>query len=364
MLRLQSRLLGSFLVASSLVGCAAPSDELDEGQALEGSTQALQTSEVTFPVAVRGTGTATIHAVIYQNNAIATGETALAVHGFTETGTNWDQLSAALFADKLVGKKLKRVVAIDFIGHGNSGFPQNLPNGTFGQLTIEDNVIVLVQSIVALGARQLAPKTIIGHSMGGLAIQAAQQALLSQNSSLAALGINKAVLLAPVPPRDRPWVRPPSGDVTPFLVTDPVLGTYLSLPPGVGGGFVTLAGTVVPNAPTNEQIVARGYLGIEPFVTAAQLGGAPIPLPTGGSFVLPLPAVSAGAFAPQRGTLLALVSFSQDVLVPAVNLPDLYSYLTGDTSQRLYVPIVASDAVHSMFVSNPTGMLASVRALF
>jgi hypothetical protein len=58
------------------------------------------------------------------------------------------------------------------------------------------------------------------------------------------------------------------------------------------------------------------------------------------------------------------VSFSQDVLVPAGNLPDLYSYLTGDTRQTLYVPIVASDAVHGMIMSNPAGILAKVRALF
>lgn len=364
MLRMQSQMLRNLLLATALVGCAATDDEVAESESIESATQALQTSEITFPVAIRGTGTATIHAVIYVNNGIANGETALAVHGLTGTGNNWDQLAPTLFADKLVGKKLKRVVAIDLVGHGKSGFPQNLPNGTFGQLTIDDNVSVVIQSIQALRARQLAPKTIVGHSMGGLAVQAAQQFLLNQNSSLAALGINKAVLFAPVPPRDRPWVRPPSGDVTPFLVTDPVLGTYLKLPPGVGGSFVTLAGTVAPNAPTNEQVVARGYLAIEPFVTLAQLGGAPIPLPTGGSFILPLPAVSAGAFAPQRGTLLALVSFSQDVLVPAGNLPDLYSYLTGDTRQTLYVPIVANDAVHGMIMSNPAGILAKVRALF
>jgi pimeloyl-ACP methyl ester carboxylesterase len=364
MFTMQSRMLPGLVLAAALAGCAGPAEDLDEGQSIESSTQALQTSEITFPVSVRGTGTATIHAVIYTNSAISSGQTALAVHGLTGTGNNWDQLAPALFGDKLVGKKLKRVVAIDFIGHGTSGFPQNLPDGTFGQLTIDDNVSVLIQSILTLRSQQLAPQAIIGHSMGGLAIQAAQQALLNQNSSLAALGITKAVLFAPVPPRDRPWVRPPSGDVTPFFVTDPILGTYLSLPPGVGASFYTLAGTLAPNAPTNEQIVSRGYLAIEPFVTLAQLVGAPIPLPTGDSFVLPLPAVSAGAFAPSRGTVLALVSFSQDVLVPAANLPDLYTYLTGDTQQRLYVPIVTDDAVHGMIMSNAPGLLASVRALF
>lgn len=127
---------------------------------------------------------------------------------------------------------------------------------------------------------------------------------------------------------------------------------------------MTLAGTVVPNAPTLEETLSRGYLGFEPFVTLAQLGGAPIPLPTGGSFILPLPAVAAGAFAPSRGTLLALVSFSQDVLVPAINLGDLYTYLTNDTTGERYLPIVASDAVHGMLISNPAAIVRQARDLF
>jgi hypothetical protein len=58
------------------------------------------------------------------------------------------------------------------------------------------------------------------------------------------------------------------------------------------------------------------------------------------------------------------VSFSQDVLVPAVNLGPLYEYLTGDTHDVLYRPVVTDDAVHGMLISNPTGMLDAIRPMF
>jgi hypothetical protein len=51
------------------------------------------------------------------------------------------------------------------------------------------------------------------------------------------------------------------------------------------------------------------------------------------------------------------------VLTPAIDQDDLYRYLTGlpSTGVTLYRPIVADDAVHSMFVSNPTGLLTALK---
>jgi hypothetical protein len=69
--------------------------------------------------------------------------------------------------------------------------------------------------------------------------------------------------------------------------------------------------------------------------------------------------VRQGAFAIQNGTILSVISFSQDLLTPAIDQDDLYLYLTG-TSGPLYRAVVASDAVHSMFMSNPTGMVSAL----
>jgi hypothetical protein len=160
-------------------------------------------------------------------------------------------------------------------------------------------------------------------------------------------------------------VRPPSPDLSSLLVTDPVLGTYLALPPAlfVAQAFSTTAGVPAPNAPTVETVTTRGYSAFEPFATLAQLVGIPLPTPAG-DVTLPRPPVSAGAFAEDNGTSLTLFSFSEDTLVPASNLGGLYSYLTGDTGQGQYVPVVTDDAVHAQYISNPAAFVKSLRKVF
>jgi hypothetical protein len=175
-----------------------------------------------------------------------------------------------------------------------------------------------------------------------------------------------AVLLAPVPPHAQQWNRPPTGDVTPFIVNDPALGSYLLIPPQVFifQAFGTLSGTLPPNAPTPEQVAAERYVGPEPLGTVLQLIEATVPLPDGSTITLQRPTVSAGAFSIRNGTLASVVSFSQDPLVPAGDLDDLYAHLTGDTRGLLYRPVTADDAVHAMYISNPEGMLDAIRSMF
>jgi pimeloyl-ACP methyl ester carboxylesterase len=236
---------------------------------------------------------------------------------------------------------------------------------TFGQLTIDDNVSVILQTLEALRARQLAPHVIVAHSMGGLAVQALQQKLLDRGSSLAALGVRQVLLLAPVPAPGSPWVRPPTPDLSAFVVQDAKLGPYVSLPPAlfVAQAFSTTAGTVATDAPTADEVAARGYSAVEPLYTLFQLTDTPVPQADGSTNVLQRPEVAAGVFARPHGTVLWLASFSEDTLVPASNLPALYRYLTGDARETHYLPIVAPDAVHSSYISNPTAILTALRNL-
>jgi pimeloyl-ACP methyl ester carboxylesterase len=221
-------------------------------------------------------------------------------------------------------------------------------------------VSVVIQAIEALRSRGLGAQVIVGHSMGGLTVQAVQEALLAQSRSLAALDIRRAILLAPVPPTGRPWVRPPAADLSSLVKMTAELGSYIEVPAPIfiASNFSTLAGTPVANAPTAEQVDARGYAAIEPLLTTLQLVEDPGVLP------LKRPMVRAGAFSPEHGTTLTLVSFSQDTLVPASNLPDLYAYLTGDAKARDYVALVADDAVHAMFVSKPEAVVRPLRKAF
>jgi hypothetical protein len=148
-------------------------------------------------------------------------------------------------------------------------------------------------------------------------------------------------------------------------VTDPVLGTYLQIPAAafVPLAFTTTAGQVASNAPTPDQVTAGRYLGPEPISTLSELVEASVPLPDGGSFTLQRPTVEQGAFAPTHGTVLSLVSFSEDILVPAADLEPLYEYLTGDTRDRLYHEVTAPDAVHEMLVSDPTPIVDAIRSM-
>jgi pimeloyl-ACP methyl ester carboxylesterase len=356
----KSCLIGWSLCAL-VAGCVAEVGTSDDAVV---SRAALQTSSIAFDVALRGTGTASIHASVYTNTAIRRGDTVLAVHGLFETGTTFEPLAEAVFADRALRRRIKRVVAIDMTGHGESGFPISLPEGArFGELTIEDNVAVVLQSIEALRRLRMGPATLIGHSMGGLESQAAQQTLLTQGSSLARRGVRHVVLLAPVPPHGRPWMQPPPSDLSSLVVQDPVLGAYVTLPPfiWVAQAYTTRAGVSVAGAPTPEDVEANGYSGPEPLTVLLQLTESPIALPSGETIVIPRPTVEAGAFAPRHGTRLSLVSFAEDTLVPAPDLADLYQYLTGDTRGRGYHAVTTEDSVHSMFLSNPEGLLAALR---
>jgi pimeloyl-ACP methyl ester carboxylesterase len=343
------------VVVIGLAACAQqPAREVD------GTGQELRHGGFDFEVTLRATGSASIHATVYRNTRCLFGETILAVPGFAETANMFEPLAAALFADRAFRHRVARVVAIDLVGRGQSGFPVDLPGGArFGDLTIDDNVDVVLQAIEALRARRIPPRTLIGHSMGGLAVASTQQALLDQGSSLAQHGVRRALLLAPVPPHGRPWMQSPPSDLSSAIVEDDQLGTYLSLPPELWlpGLFATPQGEFVPGTPSADETIAGAYIAPEPLTTLLQLVEQPIEIPDAGTITIPRPEVSEGAFTAQHGTLLRLVAFSQDVLVPVSDLADLYSYLSGAEDGRGYRLVDTPDAVHGMFFSNPDELL-------
>lgn len=306
---------------------------------------------IQFDVAVTG-GAARISATVHENPKAPFGATVLAVHGFTETAAMWEPLAGALFAHPATKFRVKRVIALDLPGHGNSPIPVLTAPAAFGTLTIYDNVGVLIQAIDILRARGLGPRVVMGHSMGGLEVQAAQEQLLASGSSLAKKGVFRAILLAAVPVADVDWTPPPSAPLPPAYIRNDN-GTYIVLDAMgalYGGGFSTTASTPAMPVitPAAFAIDFTGLIGGEPFATAGQLVGS-IP-------ELPRPSARKGAFALRNGTLLTVVGFSEDILTPAAVQPALYEHLLGRRG-LMYQEIVAPDAVHSMFLTNPKGML-------
>jgi len=316
------------------------------------ATAASAQQEIQFNVNVTG-GTAPVKVTVYTNaSANASAATVLAVHGFTETGAAWKPLTDALFAHPATKNRVKRMILLDLPGHGKSPIP-TLASGLFGNLTIYDNVGVIIQVVDQLRAQNLGPRVLMGHSMGGLEIQAAQEQLLAQGSSLQKHGVLRAILFAPVPVANiTAWT--PAASTLPSSYYRFDNGTYIVLDAQgalFGGGFSTTAST--PTAPVITpaafSLNFAGLIGAEPQVTAGQLVGA---IPT-----LPRPSAREGAFAPlKNGTLLTIIGFSEDILTPAAIQPSLYQHLLGRQG-LMYQEVIAPDAVHSMFIINPTGML-------
>jgi pimeloyl-ACP methyl ester carboxylesterase len=324
-------------------------------EALHGAT-----SDLSFEVQVRDTGSAQLHATIYAKHALV-GATWLAVPGLGENAATFENLASALLQ---VEPSVGRIVALDPIGHGGSSFPEGLSDGAmFGDLTIEDSVSVLLQTIDQLRARGLGPNGIIGHSLGGLEIQAAQETLLAQGSSLANKGVRRALLLAPVPPHARPWDAPPLPDLSSLVVQDPELGSYVTFPPEVWTSlaFSRRDGSLASDAPSSDEVQAQAYIGPEPLFTALQLLESPIPTSEGSDpITFPRPSVREGAFAWALGTRLSVVGFEQDSLVPPADLADLYRYLASDPSGARYVEVSGLDAVHASYITEPAPIIAAL----
>ena len=360
------------LVGAGVVGGCADATDVSEtlpetGGAAQQAAATQARSNLDLPVKLRGTGSATIRAVITENSAApAQGATLLDVHGLGTTGRVFDPLTGALFADPQQGPRVRRVITIDMVGHGGSTFPTGLPRGTnFGSLTIDDNVSVLRQVVEGLRAQSLGPQMIVGHSLGALTITALQQTLLNEGSNLSKLGISIALLIAPIPATGQPWTQPSTAEASklePYFVVDNSKGIYLSVPADIWlqSSFSDRSGKRAANAPTAQQVTSAGYMGPEPVYTLLQVFET-------GFLTVPKrnrPSVSAGAFAAANATRLAVVGFSEDQLVSAADARAYYTHLTGDTTGKNYLDITFPDAVHNMTIVNPSRVIDAMKVLF
>src|SRR5262245_45452159 len=136
---------------ASLAGCAADAAGVDDDE-FASTSSALRESSLSFEVKLRETSPVSIHARVWDGGS-RFGATVLAVHGLSETAAVYGPLATAIFQDRAARRAIRRVIAIDMPGHGESGAPAAANGVKFGDLVIEDYVSVLLQSIDAL-ARQ------------------------------------------------------------------------------------------------------------------------------------------------------------------------------------------------------------------
>jgi pimeloyl-ACP methyl ester carboxylesterase len=282
------------------------------------------------------------------------GTTIVAVHGFAHTAATWNPLVDEIFSAPY-SATLCRAALIDLPGHGRSAPPIGL---SFGEVSLEDYITAVIGALDGLDQRGIHPDAVVGHSMGGLIIEAMQARMLSQQTSLAKrYGISLAVLLSPTAAAEHPWLFAESGEaaqVIGALVTnDPIDGTVVRADPASWDFlfFTNFAHGFSPGTPSPALVVANGYISDEPLVAAAELVGLP-----------PWSRVSAGdkPFAPEHGTLLLLVNPSQDVFNVRTETQAAYVQLTGDSSLIGFLEVDDPFAVHDMHLAQPALYLQSV----
>jgi pimeloyl-ACP methyl ester carboxylesterase len=319
-------------------------------------------------VSLPGGGIVDIQINNYENPSKNDGnKTLLAVHGLAHTGATFEPLANDLF--KNAGSdKMDRVLALNFPGRNGSGLPSNLQ---FGNLTVEDYTAVLLGVLDQL-AKQVNIESIVGHSMGGLIVQTAQNSLRSAGTSLQKeYGIKNVYLLAPSIPNPLPWLFADSGaasDILAILISplDLSLGVYLQLlssdrakQAGLLGIWLTFfftnsLGKFVAGTPFTTALESN-YVSNEARIMTLQLSGS-------NGFVRP--SVNPGIFNERVQKCFRIVTFSEDLAVPRENLLQEYqvldNFLTGNARSANVVLIDARDAVHDMLIANPTKVAKAI----
>jgi pimeloyl-ACP methyl ester carboxylesterase len=314
-------------------------------------------------VSLPGGGIVDIQINNYENPSKNDGnKTLFAVHGLAHTGATFELLANELFK-KTGSDKIDRVLALNFPGRNGSGLPSKL---LFGELTVEDYTAVLLGVLDQL-AKQVNIESIVGHSMGGLIVQTAQNSLVSAGTSLQKeYGIKNVYLLAPSIPNPLPWFFVDSGQASGILAmlirVDPSLGAYLQLLSSDGEEQADLLGFWLTFFFTNS---SREFVAGTPFTTALESNYVSnealfMTLQLSGSSGFVRPSVNPGIFNERVQKCFRIVTFSEDLAVPGENLlqeyQDLDNFLTGNAKSANVVLIDALDAVHDMLIANPTAV--------
>ena len=318
-------------------------------------------------VSLPGGGMVDIRINNYENPSKNDGnKTLFAVHGLAHTGATFELLANEVFK-KTGSDKIDRVLALNFPGRNGSGLPSKL---VFGELTVEDYTAVLLGVLDQL-AKQVNIESIVGHSMGGLIVQTAQNSLRSAGTSLQKeYGIKNVYLVAPSIPNPLQWLFVDSGAASGILAMlirfDPSLGAYLQLLSSNGEEQADLLGFWLTFFFTNS---SREFVAGTPFTTALESNYVSnealiMTLQLSGSNGFVRPSVNPGIFNERVQKCFRIVTFSEDLAVPGENLlqeyQDLANFLTGNAQSANVVLIDAPDAVHDMLIANPTEVAKAI----
>lgn len=302
-------------------------------------------------VEFRPGATADIHIRIYVNESLPCRDplrTAFAIHGINATAASWGRFADAFFVGPSE-EQLCLIAAIDHPGHGLSGLPQGV---LFGELIVEDYARAVMEVLDRLSWRGIHPTILMGHSQGTLTIQAMQQTLREEGSSLRdRFGVRDAVFFGTQGPMQLPaeFVLPDAAleaSIEAAKITTEEKGTFVPGPPEVFqlNWFINLDLALSSDAPSVEEIAAGGWNADIPLFAVLQAVGVQGFNP---------PPADPGVLASSLGTTLHLIHFADDPW--SLNAAAIYEYLTGDASLSGFIPVTDPDneAVHLYNVTDP-----------
>jgi pimeloyl-ACP methyl ester carboxylesterase len=295
-----------------------------------------------------------IHLKVFVNEEISYGKTVFAIPGWTHTVETWAPFADEVFKvsnDYGCFYDTKYLVAIDLPGHGKSTIS---PENAIAMLSFTDYTVAVISAIERLKADAgMNIKTVIGHSQGGLILQLVQKKLMPEGG-LRKLGIRKAVLIAPVAPRELKWNFLDQFDplyfAGNFLIQDK---GYFLLPDQIWIPFFftnAQTGAIASEAPTAEDVVSNGYNTPEPLYSSLELVGYNMQLLPDNNM---RPSVSPGIFSLFSLVNMQMVCYTQDTLVTISECSELFKYLKKPYGIGHLTIINENDAIHDMHISNP-----------
>lgn len=289
------------------------------------------------------------------------GATILALPGLVHTGNTFRPWAQHILASSAFQGRVARIVLLNLPAHDGSSTPFPDSRMTFGDLTLDDYATLVLDVLAKMKQTEIGADLIVGHSMGGMLMQMAQQRLLDEGRSLhEAFGISSVLLLASTLPQALPWYLADFGIVLDiaghFVNRSDALGTYLDVP---AQAWVCLffstnpldpACPLPPGAPTPDAVDTNQYRGPEPLAGLLQLVGFPL-------LGIRRPQVAAGMFGSDHGTALTAVSFGDDAFWLPGEQQSLYEYLSDDPHLTGFVPLVGSgEIIHDTYILNPAAL--------
>jgi pimeloyl-ACP methyl ester carboxylesterase len=281
------------------------------------------------------------------------GITIMAVHGLAHTGNTMRPLAEELFDNPPNGVRVKKVILLNMPGRGGSGLPYGNISVKFGNLNVDDYAEVLLGALVRHDDDNVS--VLVGHSMGGLIIQASQEHLLRKGKNLRnKFGITDVVLVASAYPSAviDPFLESGAGLglVAAYTTSSSSLGSFVSIDPDsfLNLFFTTdLNGGFAPGTPTVTGLATLGYKSDESLAASIQTAGTANLRPT----------VRANIFTCTTGTQAHMIVGIHDVFNDPVQIGMLYQYLTGDASLANVTIVETSDSVHDQYITNPAALV-------